>query len=199
MTSPPHTPPDPSAGPSSPPAAATAAADVPARKRPLWQRLLRDLLIVALIFGVVNWVQTRSVPDGPAPAFEARLATGQSIALHDWLATHPGQAVGVYFWAEWCPICKAQESTITRLREDWPVLTVAMQSGDAPAVRAHLAQRTLDWPAVVDFDGALTRSFGLNAVPGFVIIAPDGTIRSASVGLSSSWGLRLRLWWAETM
>ena len=123
-------------------------------------------------------------------------ADGRALSLAEWRAAHPGQAVGVYFWAEWCPICTAQEGTIDGVQADYPVLTVAMQSGDAAAVNKVLAERGLDWTTAIDADGRIAQTYGLRGVPAFVIVDPAGQIRSVSLGYTTGWGLRTRLWWA---
>ena len=122
---------------------------------------------------------------------------GAVLSLAQWRAAHPGQPVALHFWAEWCPICKLEEHSISRVSRDWPVLTVAMQSGDVAAVRRTLAQRGLNWPTVIDADGALAARYGFRAVPAFVAIDPAGRISATSVGYTSEIGMRLRLWWAR--
>ena len=72
-----------------------------------------------------------------------------------------------------------------------------MQSGDVAAVRRTLAQRGLNWPTVIDADGALAARYGFRAVPAFVAIDPAGRISATSVGYTSEIGMRLRLWWAR--
>jgi thiol-disulfide isomerase/thioredoxin len=104
----------------------------------------------------------------------------------------------VHVWADWCPICRAEEGTITTLQGDWPVLTVAMQSGSAAQVAAVLQQRGLPWSAVVDPQGQLSRALGVGAVPAFGVLDAQGRLRLPTVGYTTSWGMRLRLWWVST-
>ncbi len=160
-----------------------------------WRRLALELGAVAAVVVAVQAWQARDVPGGPAPAFEGVFADGTRRSLADWRAQHPG-VTGVYFWAEWCPICKAQEGSVDALRADWPVLSVAMQSGTAAEVAAVLAARGLAWPTAVDVDGRIAAAYGLRGVPAFIVIGADGTIRSVAVGYTTEWGMRLRLWWA---
>ena len=126
-----------------------APATNPPTRRPRWQRWLIDAALIALVFAAVQLWQTRHVPAGPAPAFAGPLAAGGQGSLAAWRAAHPGGPVAVYFWADWCPICKAQQGSISGLAEGWPVLTVAMQSGDPADVAKVLAERGLHWPTVV--------------------------------------------------
>lgn len=175
------------------PPAPTPQAPVARRKR-LW---LRELAILVLALLAIQWWQSWNVPAGLAPAFEASAADGGSASLSAFRAAHPGQPVVVYFWADWCAICKAQQGVVESLRADAPVLTVAMQSGDAAAVAKVLRERELAWPTLVDPDGAITVSYGLRGVPAMVVIGEDGRIRSSSIGYTTELGMRLRLWWTR--
>jgi thiol-disulfide isomerase/thioredoxin len=150
-----------------------------------------------LVLTAIQWWQTRDVPAGAAPAFEAAFADGSHSDLAAWRAAHPGQVTGLYFWAEWCPICKAQQGSIDALRADWPVLTVAMQSGDAGAVSKSLRDRGLAWPTALDNDGRIAARYGLHGVPALVVIDADGRLRSIAVGYTTEIGMRLRMWWAR--
>lgn len=165
----------------------------------VWRRRALTLaLLLAVWLGAQYW-QARDVPRGPAPAFSlpaVSVQPGQQLSLAQWQAAHPGRPVALNFWSESCPICKLQQSNVSRVGEDWPVLTVALQSGDVAAVRQALGRRGLDWPTVVDARGELTRRYGIGAVPAFVVIDASGQVRSASVGYTSELGMRARLWWA---
>ena len=149
-----------------------------------------------LVFFALQWWQVRDVPRGPAPSFSAPMADGRSGSLAEWRAAHPGETVAVYFWADWCPICRVQEGSVDALRADWPVLTVAMQSGNAAAVAKVLRKRGLDWPAAVDADGSIAARYGLHGVPALVVVDGRGDVRSVTVGYTTTLGMRLRLWWA---
>ena len=166
-----------------------------------WRRYLGNLALVVAVLAGVQWWQTRGVPSGPAPdmAVSVVQADGRVVAtsLAQWRAQYPGQAVAVHFWAEWCPICRTEEGSITRLGRDWPVITVAMRSGDAPRVLRHMRQRGLFWPAVVDTDGVITSSHGFQAVPAFLVVDAHGQIRTPTVGYTTELGMRLRLLWVR--
>ena len=169
--------------------------------RTRWKHHLGTLaMVLVVVFGVQAW-QTRNVPSGPAPelAFTLIQPDGSRVdtTLAAWRAQHPGQPVALHIWAEWCPICRTEEHSVTRLGRDWPVLTVAMQSGPADAVARVLVKRELPWATAVDTRGALAQTLGFRAVPAFVVVDADGRLRNASVGYTSEIGMRLRLWWAK--
>ncbi len=174
--------------------------NAPAGKKPLHRRALRWFIDIAIILGIVFAVQswrTRDVPSGPIPDFAFAMAEGGYTTLEAWRAQHPGSATMVYFWADWCPICRTIEGRIDEVSTHWPVLTVAMQSGDSANVQKHLSERGLNWPAAMDERGQLAASLGIRGVPTMLILDPNGHIRFSEMGLSSASGLRLRLWWAQ--
>jgi thiol-disulfide isomerase/thioredoxin len=168
-----------------------------------WKGHLRTVVFAAaVVFAVQAW-QTRAVTSGPAPNVEVFLVqpdgTSSKSTLQDWRAQYPGQPVALHFWADWCPICRTEESSITRLTADWPVLTVAMQSGPSDNVRKVFQKRELPWNATADERGVATRAFGFNAVPAFVVIDSKGNLRTPTVGYTTEIGMRLRLWWASLL
>jgi thiol-disulfide isomerase/thioredoxin len=168
--------------------------------RQQWKHHLGTLaLVVLVVLGVQTW-QTRTVPatvpmDTPLTVL---LPDGQGITttLAQWRARHPGQPVVLHVWAEWCPICRTEEHSVSRLSSGAPVLTIAMQSGPPEAVGRVLAQRQLPWATAVDARGELARALGFKAVPAFVVLDADDQLRTPSVGYTSEIGMRLRLWWA---
>ena len=166
-----------------------------------WRSHALTLLTLLLVYAGMHLWQTRHLPSGPAPAFSAPAAgpqAGRVLDFEQWRNSHPGRAMALHFWADWCPICRAEENSISRLQQNWPVLGVAMQSGDAAHVQAVLHHRSLDWLTVIDPDGALARRYGLSSVPAFIVIDAQGRIRFADVGYTTEAGMRLRLWWAQT-
>lgn len=181
---------------------APASAPPPGWPRRLARRLRAQwptgLALLAVVLGAHLW-HTRHLPSGVLPDATVQLASGEVLRLSQWRALHPGQPVALHVWADWCPICRTEEHSITRLQRDWPVLTVAMQSGNAPQVRQVLARRALPWQTAVDADGALARNLGIQSVPALLVLDANGQLRAASVGYTSEIGMRLRLRWAQAM
>jgi hypothetical protein len=174
-----------------------------------WRRHLGSVALFVGVLLAVQWWQTRHVAGGPLPAaaldvpLAVRDASGavRDSSLRAELAalqqTHPGHNVGLYVWAEWCPICKTIQGTVDGLTKDSPVITVAMQSGPPAAVGRYLQTQGLAWHTLMDPRSQLSRSLGFAAVPAFAVITPQGELRHPTVGLTSGWGMRLRLWLAR--
>jgi len=163
------------------------------RKRTWLRLILEVLLILSIVFGVRLWFQ-RDLPSGPAPDFQAVLMDGKLVNIKDYR----GEPLLLHFWASWCKFCKLSESSITNIDKDWQVLSVAFQSGDKEAVSQHMIKRSIEsWTVIPDQDGRLAELFGVRAVPASYIIDGKGEIRVKEVGVTTAWGLRVRLWYAK--
>ncbi len=162
------------------------------KPRRWWRWLLEIVLILAVVLLLRAWL-ARDLAQGVAPAFEGHLLDGSPVVLADYAE----QPMLLHFWATWCPICRLEEGEIMRLSRSHPVLTVAMQSGTAAEVRAHLTERERELAVVNDPEGQLARTFGVRAVPSTFIIDREGRIVFRKQGYAPPLELRLRLWLAR--
>ncbi len=162
-------------------------------KKHIWlRRGLEILLFIILIMGVRTW-QQRDTVQGMAPPLYGVQLDGKSFVLPD----KPAQPVLVYFWASWCPICRATQGSIESLSRDNPnVITVAMQSGNSGAVQQYMREQGVNFPVINDTEGHVSAAWGVQAVPASFIIDKDGKIRYVEIGYTTEIGLRIRLWLA---
>lgn len=170
-----------------------------------WKRHLGTLALMAVVLLAVQAWQTRHVAGGPLseavleaslPVLDAQGALRQSSLRAELAALHkayPGRNVGLYVWAEWCPICKTIQGTVDGLTQDQPVITVAIQSGPPDTVARYMQPRGLAWHTLVDPRSQLSAALGFGAVPAFAVITPTNELRWPTVGLTSGWGMRARL------
>lgn len=173
------------------------AAGKPARP-PLWRRRgFREVLVFLALFVGLQFWQARDMASGVMPPLAGTLADGRPGSLAATLAQARGGPALVYVWSAWCPICRLEEGTIGALAADWPVLTVAMQSGGVGEVAKFMAERGIAYPALVDERGDLAWQLGVRGVPAWFVVDGQSRIRFAGTGYTSGWGLRLRLWWAR--
>ena len=181
----------PSAEPATPPAGDTpAAAQKPAPPR--WRRWAVDIgIVLAVVLAVRLW-QQRGLPEGPAPALGGTTVQGEQVSLE----ALRGRPVLLYFWASWCPVCKAMKGNVESLVDDGAVLTVATQSGTAVQVAGYLRSQGLKMPTLADPDGRLARAYGVRSLPTLFVLDPEGRIVFREVGYTTEIGLRLRMWWA---
>jgi len=166
--------------------------DISAPPSRRWLRWLRDLALLALVFFAVQWWQSRELVVGSAPPLNGLLLDGTPFQLDPSAGPYL-----VHFWATWCPICKLQQGSIASIAEDQSVMTVALASGSAEEVAEYLRDEGVGMPVLLDDEGALAATWGVQGVPASFVIATDGNIAYAGKGYSSEFGLRLRLWWAD--
>lgn len=160
-----------------------------------WLRRGLELIIILLVFLAIKaWLQ-RDMVSGEAPPLQGVLLDGSPVSLSDY----QGQPVLVHFWATWCGICRVEQPAIESISQDWPVLTVAMQSGDAQALREYMQENDYTHPVLVDETGALSARFGVGAVPATFVVNADGEVRFRQRGFATGWGLRARLWAADAL
>ena len=158
-----------------------------------WKKRLAGGVLVVIVLLGLGWFQTRNMARGQAPLIDAGMLDGGHFSSRQAL----GKPLLVHFWASWCGICRLEESTIVSLSRKYRVITIAMQSGNADAVRGYMEKRKLKMPVVVDERGILARRYGVNAVPVSFIVDGHGRIRNVTRGYSTWIGLRLRLWYAS--
>jgi thiol-disulfide isomerase/thioredoxin len=127
-----------------------------------------------------------------APPINEATLDGQRFSLQQLR----GKPAVVHFWASWCPVCELEQGMVQALASELPVITVAMQSGTAAEVRDYLRQQGVAYPVVNDERGRLSAQYGVKAVPASFILDSEGTVRFATRGYTTGWGLRIRLWLA---
>ena len=168
---------------------------------PVWRRwwarrsfrlTVQFLLLLLIVVGVRSWSQ-RDLVSGTAPRLQGRLLDGNEYRL----VTNRTQPVLLHFWASWCPVCKLEQDSINALSQDYPVITVAMQSGSDDEVRNFMRTQGLGFAVINDPDGALARRFGVSAVPTSFIINAGNQIAFREAGYTTTAGLRMRLWLAK--
>jgi len=103
----------------------------------------------------------------------------------------------VHFWATWCPTCKIEAPNIQSLSEDYEVLTIAVSSKGDENIQRYLEEHNLNFKVFNDIDGAYARKFNISVFPTTLIYDKDKNIRFSEVGYTSTWGLTLRMWWAN--
>lgn len=165
-----------------------------------WKRVMLEALLIIGVVVAIQLYQTRGLPEGVAPPLEGLRTDGSHVKVPAGTqsagATGTARPTLVVFWSVWCPVCKAEEGNIVSVAEDWPVLSVAMQSGDAAEVSKRLKERGIELPALVDSSGAQAMAWNVRGVPTHFVVDAAGKVRFRVVGYATTWGLKARLWWA---
>ena len=154
--------------------------------------LLVEVVLIIAVYLAAKAYSGRNLVTGTAPPIVATSLTGTPIAFSDF----KDRPVLVHFWASWCPVCELEQDSIQAISKDYPVISVAMQSGNELEVAAYMEEHKLNFPTVVDEHGELAKQFGVRGVPTSFILSPDRVIEFSEIGYTTEIGLRARLWFA---
>lgn len=164
------------------------------KKAETGRRWLINIAILVVIYWAIQSYQSRdTVTSGLAPDIEGVTLHGKALSLQSLR----GEPVLIYFWASWCGICSLTRDSIDNIAQHHAVITIASQSGGAAEVQSYIDENNVSAPVINDEQGLLSQRYGVKAFPSIFIIDSQGEISDVEIGLSSEWGLRLRLWWAE--
>jgi peroxiredoxin len=148
-------------------------------------------LILIIITAARLWMQ-RDIVSGVAPNITATTLSGHSFDLHQYQK----KPILVYFWASWCPVCKLEQSNIQNISEEYPVITIAMQSGNDDEVKQFMKEENLTFKVINDEFGIISKKYNIKGVPVSFVVNKDNKINFVEVGYTTEPGLRLRMWWA---
>jgi thiol-disulfide isomerase/thioredoxin len=123
-------------------------------------------------------------PRLPAPDYALRDASGQ---MH---RQQPGRITLVNFWATWCPPCVHEIPSMNRLAasydpKDFAIVSINFKEA-AEHVQAFLKRVNVDFPVLLDQDGAVSSRWRVFAFPSSFLLDRSGTLRY-SVNTAIEW------------
>lgn len=130
----------------------------------------------------------------PAPDIRGTTLSGQQFALSEYR----GDVVVLNVWASWCAPCRSEApglAQVSRQTADQGVQFVGLVTRDSEAsARAFVERFGLDYPQVLDADGALQLQFRDNlppqAIPSTLVIDQEGRVAARVLGEVSPATLR---------
>ncbi|GAA0789507.1 MULTISPECIES: protein disulfide oxidoreductase [Pseudomonadati] len=166
--------------------------------RAFWIKQIRDLGILSVaLFAIASYMQ-RDMIDGQAPQLSAVTVQQQPFIL----ATSTKPTL-VYFWGTWCPACKVTSPMVNSLasHNEYQVISIAVASGSDQDIIQFMYNNDLQFPVIneanmtlVPHQQSLSQQWGANAFPAIYIIDNQQQIRFVTSGITTQWGLKLRLW-----
>ncbi len=161
-------------------------------KRPSRKTIMQFMMVILAIFVIRAW-QQQDLSVGMVPSFTSQTLSGQVVNSNPL----PDQAMLIHFWATWCSICRLENDNIQALSKDYKVLNIAMQSGTDAELKKYANKHNMRLDNIInDNSGSLAKLFGVRATPSSFFINTKGKIQFVEVGYVTTWGYKLRLWWA---
>ena len=119
----------------------------------------------------------------PAPGFQTFAVDGAPVHFP---AAFLGKPLVIRFWADWCRYCEGEmtaiESVYQRHRGQG-LEVLAINSGqDKPAVTAFMKKIGVSYPALLDEQSKIARSFGVVGLPTTYFVDARGIVRGKLVG-----------------
>ncbi|MEK7777193.1 MAG: TlpA disulfide reductase family protein [Chloroflexota bacterium] len=129
----------------------------------------------------------------PAPEFQLPLLGGGTFDL----SQQQGKVVWIFFWATWCPPCRAEMPDIQKVWEteqgsDLVVIGVDFAE-DSQTVRAFVNKLELDFPIGMDFAGKITTEYRIAGFPSHFFVDRNGVLREIRIGSMSEATMRAKL------
>lgn len=124
---------------------------------------------------------TSTPQTGTSPVVDERLRfTARTVAGGDFDgASLAGRPAVLWFWAPWCPKCRAEAPGVAEVARDTAgtVTFVGVAAQDqVPAMQRFVDQYGVDFTHLADTEAALWRAFGVTVQPAYAFVAADGSI-----------------------
>ncbi len=119
----------------------------------------------------------------PAPTFQTFAADGTAIHFP---AAFVGKSLVIRFWADWCKYCEGEMMAIENVYQRHRgrgLEVVAINAGqDKPAVTAFMKKIGVSYPALLDEQSKIARSYGVVGLPTTYFVDARGIVRGKIVG-----------------
>lgn len=148
--------------------------------------------VFLLIYTGINYLRKPVIPTHATLQF--RGIDGQSL---DLAKLSKKQAVLVYFWGTWCGVCRQTTPLVQSLNSvTYPVVSIAVQSGDNAKLANYASQHQLDFAVINDSEGELFRAWQGQVTPSYVIVS-HGKVVQSFTGIQPAWVLKSRMAWVN--
>ena len=167
--------------------AAQVSVSLPKRIWDFAKQLLLWLIIALVVTSVMDLWRGKDIPRDNLPPLRGITLAGAEV---DITTLNQDQAVLVYFWGTWCPVCNFVSPAVNQLSEHYTVVTVAMGSGEDEKLKKYLQHQGYDFETINDSDNTIARDWSLQATP-TIMVFKAGELQYYTTGFTSLPGM----WW----
>lgn len=146
------------------------------------------LLIVITLLLLAGCGESQNHPKNgdPAPGFLLEKLDGAQTRFPE---QYRGRVVAVRFWADWCPFCEGEMKLLEPVYRKYKaqgltILAINVRQ-DRTTAESFIAKLNISYDALLDFEGEVARSYGVNGLPTTFIIDGKGVLRSRILGEST--------------
>jgi cytochrome c biogenesis protein CcmG/thiol:disulfide interchange protein DsbE len=131
-----------------------------------------DTIVLAALFG-------SDAKKFPAVDFELPNLNGSTVRLSKFRGE---RSVLIYFWATWCPYCISVRPEIAKLREkmgpsEMEILGINVGGTDSlERLKRYQEGHPVSWPILYDSDGKVSKAYGVQGIPLFVLVNKEGNV-----------------------
>lgn len=151
------------------------------------KQLLLWLLLVIVVTSVVDIWRGKDIPRDNLPQLQGITLEGTEVDIG---LLSQDQAVLVYFWGTWCPVCNFVSPAVNQMSAHYPVVTVAMNSGEDEKLKKYLQHQGYGFDTINDNDSKIARDWSLQVTPTLMVFK-DGELKYYTTGFTSLPGI----WW----
>jgi thiol-disulfide isomerase/thioredoxin len=115
----------------------------------------------------------------PAPDFASQTPAGDDISLGEFR----GSLVAVNFWATWCGPCRSEMPALQEAQKSGRLVVLGVNAGESSdTVTAFMQELDLDFPVVLDLDGAILNSYAIRVFPTTIFVDSEGVVVAEHLG-----------------
>ena len=170
--------------------------------KPNWVSFLKhagkQIAVFALILIGAGLWQSRDLPSGKAPVATMSNLTGASVEIPD----QKRDSVSIlYFFAPWCGVCRLSMGHLGDIKRWFPdveVQAIALDFESPEDVATFVREVGVAVPVFLGTP-QVRDAWRVSAYPTYVIVGADQSIRGASIGYSTQFGMILRVLWAKVI
>lgn len=145
---------------------------------------MRHILYICIIGLLFTSCKKEILTEFPQEALQESMRTvdGQNITFEEILNKYKGETVFVDIWASWCGDCLEGIPGVKEIQKNNPQLTYLFLSLDRKesSWKAGIKKHGLvgeHYYVKTGFKGAFGKAIGLDWIPRYMIINPDGSIK----------------------
>ncbi|MDF1880356.1 protein disulfide oxidoreductase [Sulfurimonas sp. MAG313] len=157
------------------------------------KEIISMALILFIVSNALSYFRAPDIKDKNLPDISGFLTNQELFSTKDF---KDGPTL-IHVWATWCPTCKIEAANIQSVSQEYNVLSIAVKSGTDEKINSYLKKNGLDFKVINDLQGRLAQKFLVQAYPTSFIYDKNKTLVFSEVGYTSTWGLKLRMWWAS--